>query len=79
MPRKRKEDLTREFEHIWGPINSERMRALMIELSSWVRYKEHDEKIEDFIESYNEDSRPFKWVKTSQQILAKAQRPVQTT
>ena len=35
------------------------------------------QKIEDFIKHYNENSRPFKWVKTSQQILAKAKRPAQ--
>jgi len=36
-------------------------------------------KIENFIESYNESSKPFKWVKTSHEILAKAKRPVQIT
>ena len=33
------------------------------------------QKIEDFIKQYNENSKPFRWVKSSQEILAKAKRP----
>ena len=32
------------------------------------------QKIEDFIKYYNENSKPFRWVKSSQEILAKARR-----
>jgi len=32
-------------------------------------------KIEDFIAHYNKNSKPFKWVKSSQEILVKAKRP----
>jgi ribosomal protein L24E len=37
--------------------------------------KDFIEKIEDFIEHYNKNPEPFKWVKTSQQITAKAKKP----
>ena len=33
------------------------------------------QKIDDFIKYYNENSRPFRWAKSSQEILAKAKRP----
>jgi transposase len=33
------------------------------------------QKIEDFIKYYNENSKPFRWAKSSQEILAKAKRP----
>ena len=32
------------------------------------------QKIEDFIKHYNENSKPFRWVKSSQEILGKAKR-----
>lgn len=34
------------------------------------------QKIENFIDQYNKHSKPFRWVKSSQAILAKAQQPV---
>ena len=33
------------------------------------------QKIEDFIKYYNKNSRPFRWTKSSKEILAKAKRP----
>ncbi len=33
------------------------------------------QKIETFISHYNKNAKPFKWVKSSQEILAKAKRP----
>lgn len=33
------------------------------------------QKIEDFIKNYNENSKPFRWTKSPQAILAKANRP----
>jgi transposase len=59
---------------IWfGILQSKRIKR-----GVFISVKDLIAKIEDFIKSYNETSKPFRWVKTSQQILAKAQRPAKT-
>jgi len=41
----------------------------------FISVKDLIEKIEAFIEHYNQNSNPFKWVKTPQEIIAKAKKP----
>ena len=62
-----------QVETWFGILQSKRLKR-----GVFTSVKDLITKIESFIESYNETSEPFKWVKTSQQILAKAQRPGQT-
>jgi len=58
---------------IWfGILQSKRIKR-----GVFISVKDLITKIENFIESYNENSEPFKWVKTSHEILAKAKRPAQ--
>lgn len=61
-----------QVETWFGILQSKRIkRGVFISVKDLVM------KINDFIKSYNENSKPFKWVKTSHQILAKAKRPIQ--
>lgn len=48
------------------------LQAKRIKRGVFVSVKDLIEKIESFIKHYNENANPFKWVKTSQEILAKA-------
>jgi len=58
---------------IWFGI----LQAKRIKRGVFISVKDLITKIENFIKSYNENSEPFKWVKTSHEILAKAKRPDQ--
>jgi transposase len=58
---------------IWFGI----LQAKRIKRGVFTSVKNHITKIENFIESCNRKSKPFKWVKTSHEILAKAKRPSQ--
>jgi len=58
---------------IWFGI----LQAKRIKRGVFISVKDLITKIENFIKSYNENSEPFKWVKTSHEILAKAKRPAQ--
>jgi len=51
------------------------LQAKRIKRGVFISVKDLIQKIEDFIRHYNKNSRPFKWAKTSQEILAKAIRP----
>ncbi len=51
------------------------LQAKRIKRGVFTSVKELVQKIGDFIKHYNENSKPFKWVKTSQQILPKTKRP----
>jgi len=56
---------------IWfGILHNKRIKR-----GVFVSVKDLIKKIENFIKHYNEKTMPFKWVKTSQEILAKAKRP----
>ena len=56
---------------IWfGILHNKRIKR-----GVFVSVKDLIKKIENFIKHYNEKTKPFKWVKTSQEILAKAKRP----
>lgn len=56
---------------IWfGILHNKRIKR-----GVFVSVKDLINKIENFIKHYNEKTKPFKWVKTSQEILAKAKRP----
>jgi putative transposase len=48
------------------------LQAKRIKRGVFVSVKDLIQKIESFIKHYNENTNPFKWVKTSQEILAKA-------
>jgi len=61
-----------QVETWFGILQSKRIRR-----GVFISVKDRVNKIDDFIKSYIENSKPFKWVKTSQQILAKAKRPAQ--
>ena len=56
---------------IWFSI----LQTKRIKRGIFTSVKDLTEKIEDFIKQYNNSSKPFKWVKTSQEILAKAKKP----
>ena len=56
---------------IWFGI----LHAKRIKRGVFISVKDLIQKIEDFIKQYNNNSKPFKWIKTSQEILAKAIRP----
>lgn len=51
------------------------LHAKRIKRGVFISVKDLIQKIEDFINHYNNTSRPFRWVKSSQEILAKAKRP----
>jgi len=51
------------------------LHAKRIKRGVFISVKDLIQKIEDFINHYNNNSRPFRWVKSSQEILAKAKRP----
>jgi putative transposase len=53
---------------IWFGI----LQAKRIKRGVFVSVKELIQKIETFISHYNENAKPFKWAKTSQEILVKA-------
>lgn len=51
------------------------LQAKRIKRGVFISIKDLVEKIEDFIEHYNKNSKPFKWVKTAQEIMAKTKKP----
>ncbi len=51
------------------------LQAKRIKRGVFISVKDLIQKIEEFINHYNENSKPFKWVKTSPEILAKANKP----
>ncbi len=51
------------------------LQAKRIKRGVFISVKDLIQKIEDFIKHYNKNSRPFKWARTSHEILAKAIRP----
>lgn len=51
------------------------LHAKRIKRGVFISVKDLIQKVEDFINHYNNNSRPFRWVKNSQEILAKAKRP----
>jgi putative transposase len=57
---------------IWFSI----LQAKTIKRGIFKSVKDLIQKIENFIHDYNKHSKPFRWVKSSQAILAKAQQPV---
>jgi len=56
---------------IWFSI----LQRKQIKRGVFISVKDLIEKIEAFIEHYNQSSNPFKWVKTPQEIIAKAKKP----
>ena len=56
---------------IWFSI----LQRKQITRGVFISVKDLIEKIEAFIEHYNQNSNPFKWVKTPQEIIAKAKKP----
>ena len=56
---------------IWFSI----LQRKQIKRGVFISVKDLIEKIEAFIEHYNEKPNPFKWVKTAQEIIAKAKKP----
>lgn len=56
---------------IWFSI----LQSKRIKRGVFSSVKDLIQKIEEFVKHYNENSKPFKWVKTSQEILVKAKRP----
>ena len=56
---------------IWFGI----LQAKRIKRGVFISVKDLVQKIEDFIDNYNKNPKPFKWAKTSQQIMAKAKKP----
>ena len=56
---------------IWFSI----LQRKQIRRGVFISVKDLIEKIEAFIEHYNQSSNPFKWVKTPQEIIAKAKKP----
>jgi putative transposase len=56
---------------IWFSI----LQRKQIKRGVFTSVKDLIEKIEAFIEHYNQDSNPFKWVKTPQEIIPKAKKP----
>lgn len=51
------------------------LQAKRIKRGIFTSVKDLIQRIEDFIRHYNKNSKPFRWVKTSQEILVKAKRP----
>lgn len=51
------------------------LQAKRIKRGVFISVKDLVQKIEDFIDHYNKNPQPFKWAKTSQQIMAKAKKP----
>jgi transposase len=51
------------------------LQAKRIKRGVFISVKDLVQKIEDFIDHYNENPQPFKWAKTLQQIMAKAKKP----
>jgi transposase len=60
-----------QVETWFGILHAKRLKR-----GVFISVKDLIQKIEDFIKHYNNHPKPFKWVKTSQEILAKAKRPV---
>ena len=56
---------------IWFGI----LQAKRIKRGAFKSVKDLVDKIKDFIKHYNENTKPFKWVKTAQEILSKVQNP----
>jgi putative transposase len=56
---------------IWFSI----LQRRQIKRGIFISVKDLINKIEAFIEHYNQHANPFKWVKTAQEILAKAKKP----
>jgi transposase len=56
---------------IWFSI----LQRKQIKRGVFISVKDLIEKIEAFIERYNQNSNPFKWVKTPQEIIPKAKKP----
>lgn len=57
---------------IWFSI----LQRKQIKRGVFISVKDLIQKIEMFIEHYNQNHNPFKWVKTAHEIIAKAKRPV---
>jgi transposase/transposase-like protein len=51
------------------------LQAKRIKRGVFISVKDLVEKIEGFIDHYNKNPKPFKWTKTSQEIMSKAKRP----
>jgi len=51
------------------------LQRKQIKRGVFISVKHLIEKIEAFIEHYNQNPQPFKWVKTAQEIMAKARKP----
>ena len=56
---------------IWLSI----LQRKQIKRGVFISVKDLIEKIEGFIEHYNKNPNPFKWVKAAQEIIAKAKKP----
>jgi len=56
---------------IWFSI----LQRKQIKRGVFISVKDLIKKIEAFIEQYNHNTNPFKWVKTAQEIMAKAKKP----
>jgi transposase len=56
---------------IWFSI----LQRKQIKRGVFISIKDLIEKIETFIEHYNKNPSPFKWVKAAQEIIAKAKKP----
>lgn len=51
------------------------LQAKRIKRGVFISVKDLVQKIGDFIKHYNKNSKPFKWIKTSQEILFKVKKP----
>lgn len=60
---------------IWFSI----LQRKQIKRGVFISVKDLIQKIEAFIEHYNQNPNPFKWVKTAQEIMAKARKPAYVT
>lgn len=58
---------------IWFSI----LQRKQIKRGVFISVKDLIQKIEAFIEYYNQNPNPFKWVKTAQEIMAKVKKPAQ--